>query len=329
MGEHRIAVVTGGSGFIGRFLIDELLRSGRFDEIVNFDLVESDYRDERITFRRVDVRHAIQERLHDVDIDRSWIFNLAALAREPGSEAHAYFDTNVNGAAMVTAFAADTGIRNIFFTSSMSTFGLMSEATAESAPQYPESPYGISKLVAEKIHETWFAGDPNRRLITCRPAVIFGPGDRQNVPRMIRAVRRGYFAFPGDPSIIKAYGYVYGLVDSVRFVLDRPERHIVYHYAEKDCLCLSDMVDAIAILVGKKARIIRLAQGPLVVAAYVASFLADRLHRQTPIHPVRVNKVAFPTNLKPQYLIDAGFEFRYPFHVALAHWKKRDPDLFT
>ncbi|MBA2631549.1 MAG: NAD(P)-dependent oxidoreductase [Chloroflexi bacterium] len=329
MGDRRIAIVTGGSGYIGGFLISELLGSGGFEEIINFDLVERDFGSHRVTFRRVDVRQPIAERVERVDGDRSWIFHLAALAREPGSERREYFDTNVGGAETVTAYAAETGIRNLFFTSSMSTFGRMEDPTPEAASQYPETPYGISKLVAEKIHETWLAADPNRRLIVCRPAVIFGPGDRENVPRMVGAVKRGYFVFPGDPSIIKAYGYVYGLMDSIRFVLQRPERHIVFHYAEENCLPLRSMVAAIMTVTGKKARIVRLPQRPLLMLAQVMSYVSGRLGRRTPVHPVRVRKVAFPTNLKPQYLIDAGFEFRYPFEVALEHWKERDPDLFA
>lgn len=328
MAEPRLAVVTGGSGFIGRFLIEDLLASGSFDQVINFDLIPRTYDDRRVSFRQVDVRAPIRETLEAFDAAGSWLFNLAALAREPGWARHEYFDTNVRGAETVTAWAASQGIRNLFFTSSMSALGRMEAPTGEDGFPYPETAYGVSKLVAEKIHEAWLAADSRRRLIVCRPAVIFGPGDRENVARIVAAVRRGYFAFPADPSIVKAYGYIYGLLESVRFVLGRSEPMITYHYAERDCVSLRQMVRIIGEFFGRPARIVRLPQAPLVGVAHLITLANQRLGRTSPIHPVRVRKVAFPTNLRPQYLIDHGFEFRYALPTALEHWRARDPELF-
>jgi hypothetical protein len=53
------------------------------------------------------------------------------------------------------------------------------------------------------IHEAWLAGDPTRRLVICRSGVIFGPGDPGNILRMIKAIKRGYFAYPGSPGVFE------------------------------------------------------------------------------------------------------------------------------
>lgn len=325
----KICIVTGGSGYIGGFLIRSFLERGTFDRIFNFDYREKDFGDPRVEFRQVDVRKPIRQELGAFDPDGSWIFNFAALCREPGNEPHEYFDTNVGGAETVTAFAESAGFRNLFFTSTMSSYGRMKAPTPESSSQYPETPYGVSKAIAERIHAVWLARDPARRLIICRPGVIFGPGDDQNIHRMIKAVKKGYFLFPGDPGIVKAYGYVLGLVDSVHFTMARRgERSIVYNYAENPLLPLRGMVREINAALGTRRPLLRIPMGVLVAAAFGLQVLGRLRGKPSHIHPVRVRKVAFPTNLLPQYLIDAGFEFRYPFPAALKHWKSRNPEQF-
>ena len=50
--------------------------------------------------------------------------------------------------------------------------------------------------------------------------------------------------------------------------------------------------------------------------------------KKSDIHPVRVKKAGFPTNIRPQYLIDNNFEFKYDFKNALKHWKSFEPNDF-
>lgn len=145
----------------------------------------------------------------------AWIFNLAAVHREPGHEASEYFETNLAGARNVTAYAAAVGCPNLYFTSSIAVYGPTEGPTDETAPICPVSPYGGSKYPAELIHEQWQQAAPGRRLVICRPGVIYGPGDPGNILRMIRAIKRGYFAYPGSPDIHKSYGYIEGLLDSI------------------------------------------------------------------------------------------------------------------
>lgn len=94
----------------------------------------------------------------------------------------------------------------MLFTSSIATYGPISGPTSEISPTPPTTAYGISKLTAEWIQRTWQARDPVSRLALCRPVVIHGPGDTRNFLRMIRAVKRGCFVFPGRRDLRKSYG---------------------------------------------------------------------------------------------------------------------------
>ena len=82
----------------------------------------------------------------------------------------------------------------------------------------PNTPYGISKLVAEKIHQTWQAG----QLTIVRPGVVFGRGENGNFTRLYWGIRGHKFMYPGRKDTIKACIYVKELV---RFMLYRLEHH--------------------------------------------------------------------------------------------------------
>lgn len=318
-------VIFGGAGFIGSHLARRLLATGRFDRVHLADLQgsEPDGRD-GVSASITDVRQGIPEDL--VPEVPEWIFNFAAVHREPGHEAAEYFDTNLAGARNVARYAEAVGCPNIYFTSSIAVYGPTTGPTDESAPICPVSPYGGSKYPAELIHEHWQATRPGRRLITCRPGVIYGPGDPGNILRMIRAIKRGYFAYPGSPMVSKSYGYIEGLLDSIEFVMDRSEPLIRYNYVEHPTEPLGDLVRHVKAHLGSRAPVLPL---PVSLLAPAAAVLQIVTGGRGPIHPVRVKKAARPTHIVPRTLIDMGFDFRFDFASSLTDWQRQAPEDFN
>lgn len=186
-------IIFGGTGFIGTHLInlleDEVLTDT--DKIYALDIVMPGEegvvpgiveRIDGVEYIRCDVRKPI-----DVDIqttERDIIFNLAAVHRTPGHKDIEYFETNIRGAENVTAYAEEHGIKKILFTSSIAPYGPAEELKEETTLPTPETPYGISKLVAEKIHEKWQVKDPSRELTMVRPGIVFGKGEHGNFTRL-------------------------------------------------------------------------------------------------------------------------------------------------
>ncbi|GMN07851.1 N-acetyl-alpha-D-glucosaminyl-diphospho-ditrans, octacis-undecaprenol 4-epimerase [Croceitalea sp. MTPC5] len=330
---NKIAVLFGGSGYIGGHLLQQLLKGNYFDKYFVLDIGEPKYclqshKNEKVVFHNLDVRKKISFHENEVDLANSWIFNFAAVHREPGHEYQEYFNTNIPGAENVCEFARKSGIKNILFTSSIAPYGKSLQQRTETSALYPETAYGISKALAEKIHGIWLSEDKKRRLIIVRPSVIFGPKDPGNVYRMIKSLKKGTFILPNGGKVIKGYGYIYGLVESMLFTMQKEDRFILYNYAENPLVPLNEMVSITKEQLNFKKPTLMIPVGLLAIIAFFIQLASKLLGKSSDIHPVRVRKAGFPTNIKPEYLIKNNFHFNYSYPEALKHWKNVAPEDF-
>jgi nucleoside-diphosphate-sugar epimerase len=316
-------LILGGTGYIGFNWARRLARSGRFQRIVLADLLPpAQPLAKGLEFVACDVRRPLPL----VDLKPDWIFNFAAVHREPGHAREEYFDTNLAGAENTCALADQTGCQNILFTSSIAVYGTFNRPMSETSVPYPSTPYGISKLCAELIHQGWHRSGGGRRLYICRPGVIYGPGDPGNILRMIRAIRKGYFIFPGSKDLRKSYGYIEGLLDSFEFVMAREEKQLTYNYVERDTESLGTLVRTVQTHLGKKSRTWT---APLPLLEMVARLAQLATAGRSPLHPVRVRKTASSTHVVPETLLKTGFHFRYSFANSLHDWAAKSPDDFA
>lgn len=312
----KTCIVFGGAGYIGCRWAARLASQSRFERVLLADLRAPDRRlPDKAEYVQCDVRQPIGNQLPAVAPE--WLFNFAAVHREPGHKREEYFDTNLPGARNVCDYAEHTGCRNILFTSSIAVYGPTAGATSESSPLYPVSPYGISKLCAELIHQGWRRAGEGRRLYICRPGVVYGPGDPGNILRMIRAVKRGYFVFPGTKHLRKSYAYIEGLLDSFEFMMARPERQLTYNYVERETEPLGELVRIVQEHLAKRVPTFT---APLPLLQLIAGGAQVLSRGRSPIHPVRVRKAAMSTHIVPQALQGLGFQFRFDFRSSLKDW---------
>jgi len=150
---ERIALVTGGAGFIGSHLCDALLARGLSVRVLDdFSTGRPENVDPRCEVIRADVadRQPVEAALQGVDT----VFHLAARVTIRGSVDHFEDDarTNLMGTLEVLRAASKVSVRRFVFASSMAVYADSPDGAlmAEDHPQVPISPYGISKLAAEK-----------------------------------------------------------------------------------------------------------------------------------------------------------------------------------
>jgi UDP-glucose 4-epimerase len=148
-------LVTGGAGFIGSNVVAKLVAKGH--EVAVLDDLSSGYRRNLDPFPLVrfiegDVR---DEKLVAKAIDGAClVFHLAASVGNTRSIENPVCDASVNvlGTLNILNAAREAEIRRVVFSSSAGIFGeLKTLPIAEDHPQDPDSPYGVSKLAAEKL----------------------------------------------------------------------------------------------------------------------------------------------------------------------------------
>jgi GlcNAc-P-P-Und epimerase len=318
-------IIFGGSGFIGKHLSEQiLLREGHKCGITIAD-IESPLDVTNVRFRSCDVRYPIEMDFENSNIQETIIFNLAAVHRTPGHEDLEYFETNIRGAENVCDFARQKRISTIVFTSSIAPYGASEDEKYEDQLPMPNTPYGISKMIAEEIHKRWQAEDPlNRKLIIARPGVVFGSGEKGNFTRLYKAIRTGIFFFPGRKETLKASIYV---KDLTRIFIEMtsslgPGAHLYNccypapHSIEEICDGMSEIINA------RRVR--------LVIPSWILTSVATILYltssglglRKLGIHPDRVKKLRVSTNISGQKLQQSGFIIQYSLVEALDDWYK-------
>jgi UDP-glucose 4-epimerase len=172
------ALVTGGAGFIGSHAVERLREDGHAVEVV----------DNLATGRRERVPAGVPLHVCDLRDERlgavvaaarpEVVVHVAAQAAVPRSVADPRFDASVNVLGTINLLEAcrRAGVqRAIYISTGGAAYGdteIM--PTPEDHPLRPASPYGVSKITAERYLECW-AGLTGGRGLTLRLANIYGP----------------------------------------------------------------------------------------------------------------------------------------------------------
>lgn len=323
-------IIFGGSGFIGTHLIhllkQECVKSG--DKIYDLDIVLPGEegvvpgiveKNEGVEYIRLDVRKPISFDFEPTANDV--IFNLAAVHRTPGHPDHAYFETNIYGAENVIAFAEKYSIRKILFTSSIAPYGAAEELKTEETLPTPNTPYGISKLVAEKIHQIWQAKDPSRELTIVRPGIVYGKGEHGNMTRLYNGQKKRYFFYAGRKDTVKACIYVKELVRFFKYrMIDNDFRGVdIYNCTFEPAYTIEQICETMQNATGMK-RHIPLVPGGLLIT--VATILGPIGGKRVGIHPARVKKLMVSTNICGKKLATCGYLFHYTLEESFRDWFK-------
>jgi Nucleoside-diphosphate-sugar epimerases len=191
------ALVTGGGGFLGQHIVEQLLARG--------DKVRVFCRHHHSTFDNlpIDVKIGDVRNLQEIKNACEGIDVVYHTAAMPGISCswRPFFETNTLGTLHVIDACAKNGVKKLVYTSSPSVVfdGNDQEGIDESCP-YPEhwlAHYPKTKALAEQM-----VLEANGRdgLLTCalRPHLIWGPRDRHLIPRLIARAKKGRLRRIGD-----------------------------------------------------------------------------------------------------------------------------------
>jgi nucleoside-diphosphate-sugar epimerase len=218
-------LVTGGAGFIGSHLSEELARRGETVRVV----------DSLITGKRANLAHVpnvefIEGDLADVDVANravqgiDYVLHQAAIPSVPRSVEDPITSNraNVDASLNLLVAARDAGVKRVVYAGSSSAYGNSpTMPKVETMPTAPLSPYALQKLVAEQYCQM-FTQLYGLETVTIRYFNVFGPRQDPSSPYsgvisiFIRALCEGRRpTIYGDGEHTRDFTYVANVVDGV------------------------------------------------------------------------------------------------------------------
>lgn len=216
MGSRRATMktlVTGGTGFLGRRLVERLLAEKR-NVIVLARHSAPDLVARGVTFvtAPLDDLSAVRDACAG-GVDT--VFHVAAKVGVWGAY-HDFFQANVIGTRALLEGCRAHGVQHFIYTSTPSVVynGHGLAGANESLPLTTDCPsaYPLTKAIAER--EVLMANSPELRTIALRPHLIWGIGDPHLVPRILSRARAGRLRIVGSGNNLVDMVHVENAVDA-------------------------------------------------------------------------------------------------------------------
>lgn len=189
-------LVTGGGGFLGRYIVRRLLARGDSVTVLG-RRVHEDLAREGVSTVQADI--SAREEVIAACRGRDVVYHVAALAGIWGSRDD-FVRTNVEGTRHVLAGCREHGVGKLIYTSTPSVVfsGGPLRGVDESQPYGTRwlCHYAETKAMAER--EVLAANGPDLRTVALRPHLIWGPGDNHLIPRVVARARAGRLRIVGD-----------------------------------------------------------------------------------------------------------------------------------
>lgn len=323
-------LVTGSSGFIGRFLIPELIAKGH--EVRGLDLREGPEFGRGFRFKRGDILDAglVAASMEGADL----VIHLAAEHKDFGVAESVYHRVNVEGTKNLLDCAAKFAVARFVFFSSVAVYGSSPVPTHEGLECAPELPYGRTKLLAEGALREWAQTDLRRSVVIVRPTVVFGPFNRANMFRLIEAVARRRYISVGDGLNVKSVAYVENLTAATMFLVDRMRAGVeTFNYADSPHLTTRDLVRSIAGALKVRVPVARIPKRMALLCALPFDVAAKVTGRDLPLTAKRIKKFTDATHHLAESVRERGY--RAPFTLEqgihrtigwyLEHGQERGP----
>jgi nucleoside-diphosphate-sugar epimerase len=210
--------VTGGTGFLGAVLMQDLLARGVPVRV----LARSSRRADALESQGAEVVRAgladtdgIARAVQGADV----VYHLAAKVDTPGSRAD-FLEANVAGTERVLNACLQQGVGRVVYASSLAVYGMapngqpIDENTpCEESPQLRDF-YAESKILADQLVAR-FARETALPITIVRPGIVYGPGRPLPVALLGFTLARTNFVF-GNPNYRIPLNYIGNLVDAMQ-----------------------------------------------------------------------------------------------------------------
>ena len=207
-----VVLITGGSGFLGKRIVEELLDcSSPFQpvEIRVFDIkTYKGIQHEKVKFIQGDVSNSeeVERASENVDV----VIHSAAIIDWGTQPESVVFDINVGGTENVIKACLKNNVRNLVYTSSLDAVftgkPLVDIDESQPFPEKPQTSYCESKIRSEKMVKK--ANGENLKTTILRPSDIYGEEDPYHIDSLINMAKSGFYVRLGNGKSLCQHVYV-------------------------------------------------------------------------------------------------------------------------
>lgn len=283
-------LVTGGAGFIGSSLCEDLLKKNNkvliidnFNNYYNPIIKENNIEEiiktckvnnidlENLKVFRGDIRD--KEFLEEVFLNNiDSIVHLAAMAgvRPSIKDPELYYDVNITGTLNLLEKCREKNIRNFIFASSSSVYGNNKKVpfSENDFVDNPISPYAATKKSGELLCYTYHSLY-NINIACLRFFTVYGPRQRPDLAiyKFTELINENKeIPFYGDGNTSRDYTYiediVSGIVSSISYINKDENIFEIFNLGGDKTISLIEMVKTIEKVLGKKAKLNKMAMQP-------------------------------------------------------------------
>ncbi|MFP5040204.1 NAD-dependent epimerase/dehydratase family protein [Parasediminibacterium sp. JCM 36343] len=206
-----IILVTGGSGFIGTNLIDELLQ--HHYEVVNFDKAPPLKKAHSKYWVQGDIMNLAGMQAVFEKYKPTVVIHLAARTDTLSDKIEDYKENSLGTLNVLNVIKTIPSIERSIITSTQYVYKSLTKPFPDADDEYmPHTIYGHSKVKTEQ-----YTRESNIQGVwtIIRPANIWGPWHMRYPKELWRMIDKGFYMHPGKKPVIRTYGYVKNIVHQI------------------------------------------------------------------------------------------------------------------
>lgn len=292
-------LVIGGTGFIGKHLVEKLADEAHDVRVLSRNIPRGHDRNDKVEYLSgsfLSMEH-VKHAMTGVDT----VYHLAVTTAPGWSNDLILYDaqTNLMGSLNLIQAAAEAEIRRFVFVSSGgSVYGpTQEEAITEDHPTDPISAHGVGKLAVEKYLEIY----RRKSGLEYRIARAGNPyGEYQDPAKgqgfiaygLGQLVREAEIVIWGDGSVVRDFFYVGDLVEALYLMLDDDSPHRVYNVGSGQGRSLNEIIDLLEAVTDRTVKL-----------RYEAGRAAD-----VPYNTLDITRIKQGLNWKPQVDLLSGLK---------------------
>ena len=260
-------LVTGSNGYLGNSFINQYKNKYKFE---NFSLLTQKLED--INFDSVDIVLHCAALVHEINVE--YPLKLAKLAKE-------------------------NGVKQFVFISTIAVYGEEKEKLDENTICNPITPYGKSKLEAEK--ELLKLNDNNFVVSIIRPPMVYGKDAPGNIDSLVKLVKKLPIIPLGGIENKRSFISIQNLCHLIDVVIER-QKAGVFLASDDELLSTSRLIELISKNLNKKVYLLKIPFFESLLKLVKPSF-HKRLYGSLEVH---TNITKEKLNLKNRYSVEEG-----------------------